>query len=106
MEHDEDELELLIDNDYELYKQKILIFQNLWKKMKSGVFDKTKAPKAFSYLTEKAAKKYNRLYPDDYKFTIQTRRKADMDFTQEFLNAVKNKEYDFMQEGTVYSGKF
>jgi hypothetical protein len=53
------ELELFIENDADLYRQQhVPILQNLWRKMKRGVYDHNKAVKMWSYLVESGAKKY------------------------------------------------
>jgi len=52
------ELELYIDNDRELYRQRRSIEQNIARKMKSGRYDPTKAPKLWQYLIDAGARKY------------------------------------------------
>ncbi len=55
------ELKLFIDNDGELYRQQTTsIIKNLQRKIKKGVFDKSKAEKLWMYLVENGAKKYVR----------------------------------------------
>ncbi len=60
-ESDEDagtELLLYLDNEEPLYRQKLAIARNLELKMKRGTYDHAKAPQAWSYVVEAAAKRY------------------------------------------------
>jgi hypothetical protein len=52
------ELELYITNEREVHPRLMAIETALDRKVKSGKFDKTKAPKAFRYVVDEAAKKY------------------------------------------------
>ncbi len=53
------ELEIYIENDQKLYKQKLIpIVKNIQKKIASGKYDHKKAPKLWMYLVDEAAKKY------------------------------------------------
>ena len=93
------ELLLVIDNEQKYYNRKIAMFKNLFLKLQKGRFDKSKAPKLFSYLTDEVGRDYNKQYggvDGNYKITPQARRIADKELVEEFLNAAKNKEYDFM----------
>jgi hypothetical protein len=97
---DADELILYIDNTEPLYRQKTAQRTNLIRKACKGVFDKSRAPKLFSYLTDRAAREYRR----DFGDTISTteRRKADKEFTADFMrefNACARGDYcDFTDE--------
>ncbi len=93
------ELLLVIDNEQKYYNRKLAMFKNLFLKFKKGKFDKSRAPKLFSYLTDDVARDYNRQYggiDGNYKISPQARRIADIELVEEFLSAVKNKDYDFM----------
>lgn len=60
-ETDEDaktELALYMDNEYSIYNQKKSIIANLMRKMKSGKYDPTLAPKLWAYWVESGAKAY------------------------------------------------
>lgn len=60
---EERELELFIDNDGDLYRQRTVpIEKNLLLKKKKGVYDKEKAVKLWMYLVDDGAKKYAREY--------------------------------------------
>ena len=52
------ELELYIDNDRDLYRQREAIEKNLKRKVKSGKYDPTKAPKLWQYMVDAGAKKF------------------------------------------------
>ena len=52
------ELLLFLDNDEPLYRQKMLVFGGLARKMERGVYNPKLAPKAFAALLIAAAKKY------------------------------------------------
>jgi hypothetical protein len=54
------ELDLYLENTGELYPQKQYIIQAMQKKKKRGKYDPAKAPKAFQYLVDAAAKRYNK----------------------------------------------
>ena len=57
------EIELFIENDYQLYKsQTNPILINLTKKYKKGTFDVSKAAKLFRYLIDAGMKRYNKEY--------------------------------------------
>lgn len=76
-----DELVLYLDNDYQLYKQKELIADNLLRKIKRGIYDHARAPDAWIYVVEEAAKKYAKEFasrPGEWSvlFNLPTRRLA------------------------------
>lgn len=64
-------LELYLENDAELYRQKFMpIINNLKKKLKSGAYNHELAPKLFLYYVEEGAKKYakeNASHPSEWK---------------------------------------
>ena len=94
------ELLLVIDNEQRTYNRKIAMFKNLFKKLSKGTFDKNKAPKLFAMLTDDVAREYNKSYggvDSNYKISTQARRIADVKLVEEFLQAVENKDYDFMR---------
>lgn len=94
------ELLLVIDNERSSNNRKVATFKSLFPKLKKGKFDKTRAPKLFSYLTDDVAREYNKHYggiDGNYKITPQARRIADVELVEEFLEAAKNKDYDFMR---------
>lgn len=92
-----DELELWINNTRSYYERKIDIYKNLWKKYQAGVFNKTLAAKAFSSLTDEAARDYNKQGFEDIHISVRARRVLDTAFVSEFLANAKNREYDFMR---------
>jgi hypothetical protein len=77
--HAANELRLYIDNDRDLYRQQTTsIIKNVQRKLKSGKYDHTKAPKLFSYLVDNGVKKYikefggnaNDLFPKDVRQSV------------------------------------
>ena len=54
------ELLLFLNNDEPLYRQRMLVFRALARKMERGVYNPKLAPKAFAALLTLAAKKYLR----------------------------------------------
>ena len=52
------ELQMYIDNNQQLYRQKENIWKNLQKKKDKGTYDIKKSPKLFQYLVDAGAKLY------------------------------------------------
>jgi hypothetical protein len=52
------ELELFIDNDYPIYRQRESIEKNIQRKVKSGKYDHSMAAKLWQYMVDAGAKKY------------------------------------------------
>lgn len=73
------ELELFIDNDGQLYRQRREPIQkNLIRKKKRGTYDSSKAPQAFSHLVTAGAKKYAREFDSPSRWnTIFPKRERD-----------------------------
>jgi hypothetical protein len=72
------ELDLYAENTSELYGQKKSILANIQRKLKSGKFDITLAPKLWMYWVDAAAKRYAKEFassPSDWNkmFTKPTR---------------------------------
>ena len=77
--HAADELRMYIDNDRQLYRQQTTsIIKNVQRKLKSGKYDHTKAPKLWSYLVDNGVKKYIKefggnakdLFPKDVRQSV------------------------------------
>lgn len=72
-----DELLLYLDNEYDIYKQKQAIAESLLRKVKRGTYDHRRAPDAWDYVVETAAKKYAKEYanPREWSaiFNVPTR---------------------------------
>jgi len=73
------ELKTYIENDSDLYRQQIVpIIKNVQRKMKSGKYDHTKAPKLWMYLIDNGAKKYVKefggnvkdMFPKDLRMSV------------------------------------
>ena len=63
------ELLLYLDNEEPLYRQKKAIAANLAKKFAKGTYDSVKAPQAWSYVVEAAAKRYHKEFPGGGKWS-------------------------------------
>lgn len=86
------ELELFIDNDYELYQFKDVIKNNLVKHFCRGNFDAAKAAQGFSYLTMKGSKKYDKEFGTGNRrggtFDAATRKLVDQSYVKELKAAI------------------
>ena len=84
------ELKLFIDNDANLYRQRLVpIVKNIQKKMKSGKYDHNKAPKLWKYLVDDGAKKYAKEFPG-VKFSKVVKDAVAQEYADEYyeeLNA-------------------
>ena len=78
------ELKLYIDNDGDLYKQRLIpIVKNIQRKMKSGKYDHNKAPKLWKYLVDDGAKKYAKEFPG-VKFDRKVKDHVAQEFADEY----------------------
>lgn len=104
--HALEELELYMDNESSIYNQKKSIIKNLQRKMDSGKYDHSLAPKMWAYWVESGAKAYakefdsptnwNKLFPKPLRDALAIKI-ADYE-----RDAIKRGEYD---ETPVKSGK-
>ena len=86
------ELKLYIENDGDLYKQKIIpIVKNIQKKMKSGKYDHNKAPKLWKYLVDDGAKKYAKEFPG-VKFNKQEKEAVAQEFADEYKDEIEAQD--------------
>lgn len=102
-EHAAQDLELFLDNESSLYKLKSSIAKNLLKKKRSGKYNETLAPQAWSYLIEAAAKAYakefdsasnwNKLFPKPLRDALAK------EYAQTMSNELDNGEWDHLLEG-------
>ena len=86
-EHAETELKLYIENDPQLYRRQIVpIIKNIQRKMKSGKYDHTKAPKLWMYLVDNGAKKYVKEFGGDVRsqFPKDVRQSVAVQFANEY----------------------
>ena len=105
--HGADYIILLIDNTQETYKQKHYMFENLVKKVKNGSYDRTKAPKLFSYLTDKVRKSFNKEYAGESdSISIASARLADKELVHEFETDYLPNEKKMFFKSTAQTGKF
>ena len=90
--HMVDELKLFIDNDSQLYKQRLIpIVKNIQKKMKSGKYDHKKAPKLWKYLVDDGAKKYQKEFPG-VKFSRQEKDAVAQEFADEYKDEIEAQD--------------
>ena len=86
------ELKLFIDNDAQLYKQRLIpIVKNIQKKMKSGKYDHKKAPKLWKYLVDDGAKKYQKEFPG-VKFSRQEKDAVAQEFADEYKDEIEAQD--------------
>jgi hypothetical protein len=86
------ELKLFIDNDAQLYKQRLIpIVKNIQKKMKSGKYDHKKAPKLWKYLVDDGAKKYAKEFPG-VKFNKQEKEAVAQEFADEYKDEIEAQD--------------
>lgn len=101
-EHALEELELYMDNEYSIYNQKKSIIKNLQRKMKSGKYDHSLAPKLWAYWVEAGAKAYakefdsptnwNKLFPKPLRDALAIKLADDE------RSKIESGEYDGMME--------
>ena len=85
--HAVQELKLYIENDSDLYQRQIIpIVKNIQRKMKSGKYDHTKAPKLWMYLVDNGAKKYVKEFGGDVRknFPKDVRHSVAVEFANEY----------------------
>jgi hypothetical protein len=86
------ELKLYIDNDADLYRQRLVpIVKNIQKKMKSGKYDHNKAPKLWKYLVDDGAKKYQKEFPG-VKFSRQEKDAVAQEFADEYKDEIEAQD--------------
>jgi len=86
------ELKLYIDNDSQLYKQRLVpIVKNIQRKMKSGKYDHKKAPKLWKYLVDDGAKKYQKEFPG-VKFSRQEKDAVAQEFADEYKDEIEAQD--------------
>tara|TARA_Y100001970_G_scaffold90489_2_gene114099 strand:- start:744 stop:1121 length:378 start_codon:yes stop_codon:yes gene_type:complete len=94
------ELELFIMNDEQLYRQQFMaIVNNFKRKMKRGVYDHDKAPKAVMYLVDNAARKYVKMHAATTArvqdiFPKETRLMVANKLADSIYSDIKAGEYD------------
>lgn len=84
------ELLLMIDNYEGFYNRKMMMWRNLYRKVKRGTFDPVKAEKLFDYLTASVS----RYYKDEFGggFDKDTRQQANKELVKEFLEELSYRE--------------
>ncbi len=91
-----DELELYIENEDRFaihgHGQGRAISANLWKKWKKGTYDSSRAPQAWSYIVESAAKAYSREFGG--KFNPATRDLVAESLAKRWEDEARSGEFD------------
>ena len=86
------ELKLFIDNDANLYRQRLVpIVKNIQKKMKSGKYDHKKAPKLWMYLVTDGAKKYEKEF-HGLKFNKQEKEAVAQMYADEYKDEIEAQD--------------
>jgi|TARA_B110001454_G_scaffold94533_1_gene89868 hypothetical protein len=86
------ELKMFIDNDPDLYRQRLIpIVKNIQKKMKSGKYDHSKAPKLWKYLVDDGAKKYAKEFPG-VKFDKKVKDYVAQEFADEYKDEIESQD--------------
>lgn len=93
------ELKLYVENDGVLYQQQTVpIMKNLLKKIRAGNFDVAKAAKAYGYLVEAGAKKYQREMGDGRSWAVAwpvaVRRVVAQELAEDFAESATRGEFD------------
>jgi len=99
------ELELYIDNDRRFSPQSPkgqgrAVALNLLRKMRRGTYDHSKAPRAWQYVVDNAARAYVREFGGDLRtiFPATTRRYVAYEMANEFASAAERGEYVHLLE--------
>ena len=90
--HAADELELYADNTYALHNQKMSIVANIQRRLKSGKYDHSKAPKLWMYWVDAAARMYSKEFPGT-TFNKATREHVAKGLADEEIGKIKRGEY-------------
>lgn len=90
LSHEARELELYMENDYELYKQREPFLANMRKKMKKGTYRSDLGVKLWMYYVERGARKYIKEYGGTLKmFPPAVRREVAARFCKEAEDVLK-----------------
>lgn len=76
------ELQLYVDNTYDLYRFIESVQDNLLKKISKGIYDGARAVDAFYHVACEASKAYNHDF--GYAFSVQERYTVAVDLAKEF----------------------
>jgi hypothetical protein len=88
-----DELKMFIDNDADLYRQRLVpIVKNIQKKMKSGKYDHKKAPKLWMFLVTDGAKKYQKDGFYSFKFSKQEKEALSKIYADEYKDEIEAQD--------------
>jgi hypothetical protein len=90
------ELKLFEENDQQVYRQKMAVYQNLVRKLDAGTYDSDLAVKAFQYTADLAAKRYQQEFgsPGESIFSVAERREVARQLRDEFEQDIETGEYD------------
>lgn len=92
------ELDLYAENEASLYNQKMSIIKNIQRRLKSGKYDHSKAPKLWAYWVESAAKAYAKEFGEGQAwhkmFDKPTRDALAQQFADHYIEVIRGGEYD------------
>lgn len=90
------ELKLFAENDQQIYRQQMAIYQNLVHKLDVGKYDPELAIKGFQYASDMAAKRYQQEFgvPGEPIFSVAVRREVARQMRDEFEQNIETGEYD------------
>ena len=90
------ELETYIENESELYEQKVHILKNMARKIQKGTYDSDFAVKSWLHWVDLGAKRYLKEIESDIKFPKELRVVLARQVAQEEAKRIKSGEYDEM----------
>jgi len=93
------ELELYMENESRLYRQKQDIIKNIMRKMKGGKYNHSLAPKLWMYWVDEGAKMYVREFGGDVKtmFPKQLREELAKEIANDQKKLIEDGEYDSLK---------
>ena len=102
------ELELFIDNDADLYRQRTIpMILNVARKIKRGTYNPELAPKLWQYLVDDGARKYNNMFgtPGARQtiFNKQVRNELARRYANQYWHEIKEGNYKslLLYEGII-----
>jgi post-segregation antitoxin (ccd killing protein) len=101
--HEYRELQLYIDNDYQLYRQKQAIEENLRKKCAKGKYDHTKAPKLWQYMVDEGARKYAKEFGGTVRMMFPKPLRAAL--AKEYADDWRDENKKCIEEGRKFARK-
>jgi hypothetical protein len=90
------ELKLFAENDQQVYRQQMAVYQNLVHKLDAGDYDSELAIRGFQHTADLAAKRYQQEFgvPGEPIFSVSVRREVARQMRDEFEQNIETGEYD------------